>query len=147
MTMTLIKSYLDSLLKKKKREDGRGLYDYRELKIDVNPIDKANGSARVKLGDTAVLVGVKLDVGEPFPDSPNDGILITNAELAPLASAEFEPGPPREDAIELARVIDRGIRESKAIALDKMCIKPKEKVWIVFVWHHTINTRIGIVRE
>ena len=137
--MTLIKEYLVQLLGKKKREDGRGLFDYRTIKVDVNPISKANGSARVKIGETEVLVGVKLDVGEPFPDTPEDGILITNAELSPLASPVFEPGPPREDAIELARVIDRGVRESKAIALDKMCIKPKEKVWIIFVDVYPVN--------
>jgi exosome complex component RRP42 len=137
--MTLIKDYLVQLLKTKKREDGRGLFDYRDVKVDVNPIAKANGSARVKIGKTEVLVGVKLDVGNPFPDTPEDGILITSAELTPLASAKFEPGPPREGAIELARVIDRGIRESKAIALDKMCIAPKEKVWIVFVDVYPVN--------
>ena len=137
--MTIIKSYLDGLLKKKKREDGRGLYDYRKIKIDVNPTARANGSARVKLGETEVLVGVKLDVGDPFPDSPNDGILITNAELTPLASPEFEPGPPRENAIELARVVDRGVRESEVVELDKLCLEPGEKVWIVFIDIHILD--------
>jgi len=137
--MTLIKDYLTELLKKKKREDDRDVFAYRNVKVDVNPIKNANGSARVRLGSTDVLVGVKLDVGEPFPDTPDDGILITNAELSPIASPEFEPGPPREGAIELARVIDRGVRESKAIALDKMCIKPKEKVWIVFIDVYPLN--------
>jgi len=137
--MKTIKSFLNSLLAKGLREDGRDLFQYRPVEIEVNPISRANGSARVKLGKTEVLVGVKLDVGEPFPDTPDEGILIVNAELSPLASPEFEPGPPGPDAIELARVIDRGIRESGALDVEKMCIKPGEKVWIAFVDIYPIN--------
>ncbi|MEM2512500.1 MAG: exosome complex component Rrp42, partial [Ignisphaera sp.] len=35
--------------------------------------------------------------------------------------------------IELARVIDRSIRESKAVPLDKLCIIPGKKVWIIWL--------------
>jgi len=52
---------------------------------------------------------------------------MTNLELLPLASPMFESGPPREDAVELARVVDRGIRESESIDLSKLCITPGEK--------------------
>ncbi|UCE44381.1 MAG: RNA-binding protein, partial [Candidatus Bathyarchaeota archaeon] len=57
----------------------------------------------------------------------------------PLASPKFEPGPPREDAIELARVVDRGLRESKAIALEELCLIPGKKVFIVFVDVYVLN--------
>ena len=121
------------LLSKGKRIDGRGLTDYREIKIETGLIERAEGSARVRLGKTEVLVGTKIEVGEPFPDVPNEGVLTVNAELVPLASPTFEPGPPNENAIELARVVDRGIRESKAIGLEDLCIIPGKKVFIVFV--------------
>ncbi|HPP44397.1 MAG TPA: RNA-binding protein, partial [Methanomassiliicoccaceae archaeon] len=45
----------------------------------------------------------------------------------------FESGPPDPSAIELARVIDRGIRESEMIDLQKLCIVEGEEVWINFV--------------
>jgi exosome complex component RRP42 len=76
---------------------------------------------------------VKLEKGEPFPDTPDQGILVVNAELLPLASPTFEPGPPTEEAIELARVVDRGVRESQTIALDQLAITPGEEVWAVFI--------------
>jgi exosome complex component RRP42 len=54
------------LLAQGKRLDGRGLTDYRELKIEVGLIKKANGSAMVKLGNTQVIAGIKVEVDEPF---------------------------------------------------------------------------------
>ena len=86
-----------------------------------------------RIGNTDVLVGVKMEVGQPFADTPDKGVLTTNAELIPMASPTFESGPPDENAIELARVVDRGIRESEMIDLQKLCIKKGEEVWINFV--------------
>jgi len=116
-----------------KRPDGRALTDFRDFKIEQGVIQKAEGSARVYLGKTDVLVGVKVETGEPFPDTPNEGVMTVNAELVPLASPTYEPGPPDETSIELARIVDRGIRESKAIDTEKLCIEPGKKVFVVFV--------------
>jgi exosome complex component RRP42 len=121
------------LLAKERRIDERKLTDYRELKIETGLVQKANGSAMVHLGKTKVMTGIKVELGQPFPDTPSQGVLTVNAELVPFASPSFEPGPPSETAIELARVVDRGIRESKAIALEALCINPGKKVAIVFV--------------
>ena len=116
-----------------KRLDGRTLTDFREFKIEQGLIEKAEGSARVYLGKSEVLVGVKVETGEPFPDTPNEGVMTVNAELVPLASPTYETGPPDETSIELARIVDRGIRESKAIDTAKLCIQPGKKVFVVFV--------------
>jgi exosome complex component RRP42 len=136
---TLKKDYIYNLMIKGKRQDGRGFKDFRDIKLETNIISKAEGSAKVTLGETQVLVGVKLQTGTPFPDSQNEGVIITNLELNPIASPEFEPGPPREDAIEMARVVDRGIRESGAIDIKKLCITVGESVWIVFIDVHVLN--------
>lgn len=135
----LRKDYIYNLMIKGEREDGRTFNQYREITIDTNVIDKAEGSARVKIGDTHVVVGVKIQPGTPFPDTPDQGVIITNLELIPLASPVFEAGPPREDAIELARVTDRGVRESGALDLSKLCITPGEKVWMVFIDVHVLD--------
>jgi len=109
------KDYLYQLAKQGKRADNRKMNEYRPVTIETGIIEKAEGSARVMIGNTQVVTGIKMDIGEPYPDTPNQGVMSTAAELIPLASPDFEAGPPREDAIELARVVDRGIRESKAI--------------------------------
>ena len=121
------------LLAKGRRIDERKSTDYRELRIETGLVQKANGSAMVNLGKTKVMTGIKIELGKPFPDTPNQGVLAVNAELVPFASPSFEPGPPSEGAIELARVVDRGIRESKAIGLEALCVEPKKQVVIVFV--------------
>jgi exosome complex component RRP42 len=130
---------IEQFIEKGKRLDDRGLHDYREIKIEQGLIEKAEGSARVLLGKTEVLVGVKVETGEPFSDTPNEGVLTVNAELVPIASPNFEAGPPNEDSIELARVVDRGIRESKAIDNEKLCIEPGKKVFVVFVDVYVLN--------
>ena len=130
---------IEQFIEKGKRLDERGLRDTREIKIEQGLIEKAEGSARVLLGKTEVLVGVKVETGEPFPDTPNEGVLTVNAELVPVASPNFEPGPPDENSIELARVVDRGIRESKAIDNEKLCIEPGKKVFVVFVDVYVLN--------
>jgi exosome complex component RRP42 len=130
---------IEQQIEKGKRLDERGLGDYREIKIEQGIIEKAEGSARILLGKTEVLVGVKVETGTPFPDTPNDGVMTVNAELVPLASPTFEPGPPDENSIELARIVDRGIRESKAIDTAKLCIEPGKKVFVVFVDVYVLN--------
>lgn len=133
------RDYIIDLAKQGKRIDGRELDQYREVSVEVGPIKSANGSAQVRIGNTRVLVGVKIERAEPFPDTPEAGVLIVNAELRPIASPSFELGPPREEAIELARVVDRGIRESEAIYLEKLGIKLGEEVWAVFVDIHVLD--------
>lgn len=130
---------IEALLEKGTRLDGRSLLDTREIKIEQGIIEKAEGSARVLLGKSEVVVGVKVETGEPFPDTPKDGVMTVNAELVPLASPNFEPGPPDENSIELARVVDRGIRESHAVDTEKLCIEEGKKVFVVFVDVYVLN--------
>ena len=133
------KDYLISLLSKGKRPDERNALDYRQIKIEYGATKTAEGSARVMIGDTHVIVGVKVEIGKPYPDSPDQGTIMVGAELIPLSNPDFEPGPPTIQAIEIARVVDRGIRESKAIDFRKLCIREGEKAWIIMIDIVTIN--------
>lgn len=152
----LKKDYVSKLISENKRIDGRAFDESRKISIIRGYVkEKAEGSALVKIGGTQVIAGVKLDVGEPFPDTPDEGVMTINAEFRPMASPSFESGPPSPSSIELARVVDRGIRESKVIDTKKLVIEEtgkdeteaismmeleetgklmlKKKVWVVFV--------------
>lgn len=133
------KKHLVDALQANKRADGRDCTTMRDITVETGVSKTAEGSARVKFGETEILAGVKLGIGSPFPDRPEEGAIMMNAELLPLSSPEFEPGPPGMKAIELARVVDRGIRESNAIDLKTLMIKKGEKVWLVQVDICTVN--------
>ncbi len=133
------KSHVISLAKKDARLDNRKFNEYRPISIKTDFIVKAEGSALVKLGNTHILAGVKVITGEPYPDTPNEGVVTVNAELIPLASPFFESGPPGETSIEVARVCDRGLRHSEIVDRKKLCIIPGKLVWIIFVDLYVIS--------
>lgn len=128
------------LLKTGKRIDGRSLDEQRSLSIEVGVIPKANGSARIKLGNTEVITGVKIQPDKPFPDLGDKGILICTAEILPLADPNVEPGPPNEEVIELARVVDRGIRETEMIDLHQLVIIEDKSVVGMFIDSSVIDS-------
>ena len=72
----ITKRSIRNLVNNDKREDGRALDEYRDISIETNVISKAEGSARVKLGGTQVIVGIKPQLGSPFPDTPDLGVLM-----------------------------------------------------------------------
>ncbi|MBE6493426.1 MAG: exosome complex protein Rrp42 [Methanosphaera stadtmanae] len=121
------------LLNQGTRVDDRQFSDYRDITIKTDYISKAEGSALVSLGGTTVVAGVKAQIAPPFSNSPDEGILITNAELLAIASRNFEYGPPNKFAVEISRVVDRTIRESPLINLKKLCITEGSEVWKLHV--------------
>lgn len=135
----LTKKRIVDYMKEGKRFDNRGLLEYRGIKIELGVSKNAEGSARVKIGETDVIAGVKLETGEPYTDHPDAGTLITTVEFLPLSSDRFEPGPPRIDAIETARIVDRGVRESGFIDFEKLCVKKGEKVWTILLDIYSLN--------
>ncbi|MBS3116315.1 exosome complex protein Rrp42 [Candidatus Woesearchaeota archaeon] len=138
--MIVNKTLIRELAKQGKRINMRSLTEYRKpITIETNISWTAEGSAKVQIGQTVVLAGVKLAIEKPYNDTPSEGGIMVNAELVPLSSSEYEPGPPGPKAVELARVTDRGIREAKAVDMKKLCIKSGEKAWFVTIDLITIN--------
>jgi len=124
----LKRSKILDLLQEGKRIDGRALDEIRPLSIDIDVIPHANGSARVRLGDTEIVSGIKVQPDRPFPDMGDKGIFICTAEILPLAHPSAETGPPQPDVIELARVVDRGIRESGMVDLSQFVLEKDKSV-------------------
>jgi exosome complex component RRP42 len=135
----ITKKRIIELLKDSNRIDGRGQFENREIVVETDVSNKAEGSARVRLGNTEVIVGVKLQTQEPYSDHKDEGTLMVGMEINPSAGERYEPGPPKIDAIEIARVVDRGIRESGYIDFKKLCIKEGEVVWSVMIDIYAIN--------
>ena len=139
ITSNLTAERIREYMNQGKRFDGRKLDEFRNLIIETGVSKNAEGSARVKLGNTEVIVGIKMDVSEPYADSRDSGNLMVTAEFLTMSSPRLDLGPQPFDSLELARVIDRGIRESHYIDLKKLCIEEGKKVWTVMIDIYTIN--------
>ncbi len=138
-TSNLTQEMLVRMFAAGKRFDGRKLLEMRDFTIEHDVSYKAEGSARVRLGKTEVVVGVKLGVGTPYPDSMDSGNLMVSGDLLPMASPRFESGPPKYNSLELTRLVERAIRESHVIDLKKLVITEGEKVWTVMIDVYPIN--------
>ena len=133
------KQEIRELLKEDKRTDGRKPFEFREIVIETNVSNNAEGTARVKIGKTEVIAGVKMETQVPYSDHDDEGTLMVGMEFSPICGKRYENGPPGMDSIEVARVIDRGIRESKYVDFKKLCIKKGERVWSILVDLYCIN--------
>ncbi|MCC7552395.1 exosome complex protein Rrp42 [Candidatus Micrarchaeota archaeon] len=123
---------IQSLVSAGKRADDRDNFSYRDISVKKNILEYSEGSALVRVGKSQVLCAIKIGIGEPFPDRLDEGILTTSAELMPLASYLFDPGPPSDEAIELARIVDRGVRAAEIIDVKKLYIS-ENKVFVVYI--------------
>jgi exosome complex component RRP42 len=139
VTAEILTNHILDLARQQKRLDGRAPDEYRKASVEPGFATSADGSALSRIGATTALCGVKLEPGKPYPDTPNAGTLSTNAELIPLSSPMFEPGPPHPRAIEVSRVVDRAIRAAETIDLTKLCVTPGEKCWTCFVDIHILD--------
>ncbi|RRT70725.1 hypothetical protein BHE74_00019086 [Ensete ventricosum] len=122
------KKFIESVLASDLRVDGRRPFDYRDLTIKfgrhvfLSPPYPAlilsglsftcreQGLSEVQLGQTRVMSYVTSQLVQPYRDRPNEGTLSIFTEFSPMADPSFEAGRPGEFAVELGRVIDRGLR-------------------------------------
>jgi exosome complex component RRP42 len=129
-------------LAKGTRYDGRQMDAFRPISVQKGALKSADGSALACIGGTKVLASVKFDIATPFADRPNEGVLISNAELLPMASPGFEPGPPDENSIEFARIVDRAVRSAECVDLKSLFIKEGKVMSLfldLYVLDHTGN--------
>ncbi|XP_067125160.1 uncharacterized protein Rrp45 [Centruroides vittatus] len=130
------KEFINNLINDGKRLDGRDHHHSRRLSI-VFGLD--DGCCITTLGNTRVLAQVSSEIMVPKPARPSEGVFQINVELSPMASSQFEAGRSSDLGVEISRLIERCIRESKCIDLESLCIVAKEKVWAIRVDLHLIN--------
>lgn len=92
-----------------------------------------------------VLAQVSCEVQVPKSTRPSEGILYVNLELSPLAAPQFEVGRPSDLSVQLNRLLEKCIKDSKAVDLESLCIKVNEKVWAFRVDCNVLNDEGNIV--
>uniref|UniRef100_A0A8C5BDR5 Ribosomal RNA-processing protein 43 n=1 Tax=Gadus morhua TaxID=8049 RepID=A0A8C5BDR5_GADMO len=117
--------YHRSFLKENCRPDGRELVEFRTTTLNIGSISTAEGSALVKIGNTTVICGIKMELANPSVEAPNKGYIVPNVDLPPLCSSGFRPGAPGEQAQAasqfMADIIER-CRLCWVLYCDLMCL-------------------------
>ncbi|KAI7752434.1 hypothetical protein M8C21_033272 [Ambrosia artemisiifolia] len=136
------KKFIENALVSDIRVDGRRPFDYRNLTIRFGSED---GSSEVQLGKTQVLAFVTGQLVQPYRDRPNEGSFAIYTEFSPMADPSFEPGRPGDSAIELGRIVDRGLRESRAVDTESLCVIAGKLVWSIRIDLHIIDNGGNLV--
>ncbi|KAJ8551342.1 hypothetical protein K7X08_000712 [Anisodus acutangulus] len=136
------KKFIESSLESELRIDGRRPFDYRRLTIKFG---REDGSSEVQLGQTHVMSFVTSQLVQPYRDRPNEGTLSVFTEFSPMADPSFEVGRPSESAVELGRIIDRGLRESRAVDTESLCVVAGKWVWSIRIDLHILDNGGNLV--
>lgn len=136
------KNFIQICLLSDLRVDGRRSFDYRRITIKFG---REDGSSEVQLGQTHVMGFVTSQLVQPYRDRPNEGTLAIYTEFSPMADPSFESGRPGESAVEVGRIIDRGLRESRAVDTESLCVVAGKLVWSIRIDLHIIDNGGNLV--
>lgn len=122
------------------RNDGRSRMDYRHFGITLGVIPHANGSARLLLDTTDILVGINLEIGEPDSAKPKEGMIYCSVECTASASADYEGKGGMDLNVVLAAQLRNLILHSHSIDLQSLCIIPGQTCWVLYVDAMVMNS-------
>lgn len=122
------------------RVDGRRAFEHRPLQFQFASDDS---SCIVRLGRTMAMATVSASLDAPYADRHSEGSVTFDVQPTAMAQG-FGPDSQRrnEDAVELSRLVERGLKESRAVDLEALCVQPGRKVW-----HLQVDVRVGCLRE
>lgn len=115
------------------RNDGRSNGDYRPIILETDLINNTSGSARVRLGNTDVLVGVKAEIGVPSTEMPDSGQIKFFVDCSANATPEFEGRGGEELGQDIALCLTTAFNSKNALDLTSLCIVKQKLCWILYV--------------
>lgn len=118
------------LIKSAVRPDGRKHTQHRPVNISFGP---DFGCCVVALGNTKVLTKVSATVAEPRLTRPSEGVINIRVDLSMLGSVNYDTMRSSDDCVQLSRLLHKGIKNSRCIDLESLCIISGEKVWHIQV--------------
>nr|CAD7206971.1 unnamed protein product [Timema douglasi] len=107
--------------------------EYRPMELETNVVSHASGSARLRLANTDILVGVKTEIDVPFPDRPNKGKLEFFVDCSANATPSFEGRGGEELGTEISSDLSRAYQSSLAFDLTSLCILPAQQCWKLYI--------------
>ncbi|XP_026731349.1 exosome complex component RRP42 [Trichoplusia ni] len=115
------------------RSDGRSNIDYRPMELETDVVSHASGSARLRLANTDILVGVKTEIDIPTPENPDLGKIEFFVDCSANATPEFEGRGGEQLAIGISNLMQRAYHSSQAFNLKQLCIVESKQCWKLYV--------------
>ncbi|XP_031769180.2 exosome complex component RRP42 isoform X1 [Galleria mellonella] len=115
------------------RSDGRSNIDYRPMELETDVVSHASGSARLRLANTDILVGVKTEIDTPNPDKPGLGKLEFFVDCSANATPEFEGRGGEQLANSISNMMQRAYHSSQAFDLKQLCIFEGKQCWKLYI--------------
>ncbi|GMT19493.1 hypothetical protein PFISCL1PPCAC_10790 [Pristionchus fissidentatus] len=112
------------------RTDERGLEDFRQALLVLG---KEPGSALCTIGNTKVMCAVSASITEPTRTRPHKGIISVEVDMSPMASPAHESNRLGNKGLELTRLLEMLLRDSRCIDVESLCIRAKKEVWKIRV--------------
>ncbi|KAI4814104.1 hypothetical protein KUCAC02_003311 [Chaenocephalus aceratus] len=112
--------YHRSFLKENCRPDGRELSEFRTTTLNIGSISTADGSALVKVGNTTVMCGIKVELTNPLVEAPGKGFIgfvRVHQENRRRPASQF-----------IADVIE----SSEVIQTEDLCIERGKLCWVLY---------------
>uniref|UniRef100_T1KHG2 Exosome complex component RRP45 n=2 Tax=Tetranychus urticae TaxID=32264 RepID=T1KHG2_TETUR len=114
------KNFIFTAVKDDKRIDGRSSKDFRKLSIGFG-LDY--GSSVVSLGDTRVMCNITYQIAEPKAVKSCEGLLNIRVDLTASMIHTYEK------VVEIMRMIEKNVKDSRCLDLESLCIISGEKVY------------------
>ncbi|KAK6627703.1 hypothetical protein RUM44_010182 [Polyplax serrata] len=115
------------------RYDGRTRSEYRPMELETDIVPHASGSARLRLANTDILVGVKAEIDKPTTENPDKGKIEFFVDCSANATPAFEGRGGEDLANELSGALTRAYSAPHAIDQKALCILPKFQCWKLYV--------------
>lgn len=149
----LERQFLLDALEESKRLDGRNPSQRRPLELHFGRVE---GSALVSVGETnsdqASLVHAQASasIAEPSVSRPIEGMLsiyVTYCGSAAARFADVAGSAGSDEAVEVTRLLERCLKESRCLDLESLCIVAEEKVWQIRLDVNILSAAAGGVAD
>lgn len=133
--------YYSDYTSKNIRPDGREFSTLRPLGVNSGSISTSNGSSIVKVGNTTVVCGVRLELAKPRALTPENGFIVPNVDFHHNCSAkQRNDQSSNDDSDVISCSIYDALMNTNAIDLKELCIHKEKLVWAIYCDILTLET-------
>lgn len=121
------------------REGKRDALSYRDISIRKL---FSNGQVEVRIGNTLVISQIYAKLTTPYIDRPNEGIVVFSVDtyhIKPNADFNQANESLNEYRTKISNILEKSLRESKALDTNSLCIAPGKLVWKIVIDINIIN--------